>query len=213
MKKKCQVVMLSTEKATNLFEDHSRYSHSFGIKPQTGNSINSIVRGKQLYILSDDEIKKDDYICYDDSIIQVSSITESGYIKTNELRWIDLLKKSCKKVIATTDSELNKDSVAKIPLSFIEKYISEYNKEIPIIDVLVDYIEEVDKWLTDSFATYKYIPKLRSDNTVIIHKYKTSFTLEEMRVKIYEFNKWRKEHTDLGMYEAEEISNWIDSNI
>lgn len=60
IKRKCQVVMLPTEKATNIISINNKLE--LINKAQMANTINSIVKGFYLYILSsDEEIKEGDW--------------------------------------------------------------------------------------------------------------------------------------------------------
>ena len=93
-----------------------------------------------LYVLSDDEIKKGDYIyCTITNIIEIAKYNH------------DDLKRDWKKVIATTDTSLyiHQKETVSLPervfylpqpsQQFIEKYIEEYNRGNIISDVLVEY--------------------------------------------------------------------------
>ena len=124
---------------------------------------------QNLYIISDDEIKKGDYYIIDD-------VPE--LLKNNGLKFID---DYCKKVIATTDTSLYIHQKETISLpervfylpqpsrQFIEKYIEEYNKGNIITDVLVGY-----EYLLDDRAVLPYwnLKVNTKDNTITIKKLK-----------------------------------------
>ena len=106
-----------------------------GVKP-----INTIVQFWNLYIISDDEIKKGDYIyCTITNAIEIAKYNH------------DYLIRDWKKVIATTDTSLYIHQKETISLpervfylpqpsqQFIQKYIEEYNKGREIKEVLVEY--------------------------------------------------------------------------
>lgn len=48
--------------------------------------------------------------------------------------------------------------------------------------------------------------------TRIDFKEPTLYTEEEVLIKIYKFNKWRKKKCDLGQYEPELINEWFEQN-
>jgi hypothetical protein len=117
-------------------------------------------------------------------------------------------REQCKKIIATTDSELGNDGskiwiqAPQIPESFIIAYIEAFNKKTPITEVNVEYDELIKmrngvecKFESTDYiinvkvnqATYKLNKqqgfvkrlKLRPDNTIIISPSKT-YTREEV---------------------------------
>ena len=130
---------------------------------------------QHLYILSDDEIKEGDW--YYDEIIGISQ-------KASDLR--PELKLPRKKIIATTDTSLTILStnsgryVYQLPQSFIEKYVTEYNKGNIITDVLVEYVLEHDLRTSIKSEEFKEVPKINKDNTITIKKVKDSWTKEEI---------------------------------
>ena len=152
MYKKCKVVMLTTENSLiNLSntKDLIITSNELVCKSDLYHTI-----PQHLYILSDDEIKEGDYVQTFKSIpnteMCIHHCKDSGdVLSTKEL--------NCKKTIATTDSSLfkiiknvgirEKDSMEVslpyIPQSFIDKYVSEYNKGNKIEEVMVEYIDYV----------------------------------------------------------------------
>lgn len=143
-----------------------------------------------LYILSDDRIKKDDWVIntlhYNEPIHQCDD--EEYYLKRPQY----------KKIIATTDNSLTYESLAKkinpdlakingwddytLPKpsqSFIQKYVAEYNKGNVIADIMVEYEEIVGEL---PFRMHLgWIVKVNNDtNTITIRKIKTSWTKEEI---------------------------------
>lgn len=141
----CSVVILPTNSKSNIhFNDDIGYI--------TKDLVNENVN-YHLYILSDDEIKEGDWFIHQshgisslrkcEKIVGKSIVVENG----NSSCWIDYSKK----IIATTDSSLkdwnkvereNLDAklptTPQIPQSFIEYFISEYNKGNVISKVLVE---------------------------------------------------------------------------
>ena len=131
-----------------------------------------------LYIISDDEIKEDDWY-YDNVVLQIRQWR--SFMIYNKLQH--------KKVIATTDTSLKIDNpnydigrLAYINLpqpsqQFIEKYIEEYNKGNIITDVLVEYEYLLDDKTVLPYWNLKVNPK---DNTITIKKLKEIYTKEEL---------------------------------
>lgn len=150
---------------------------------------------QHLYILSDEEIKDDNwyFAVLHNHVWQALK----GFIKSTMTN-----PKSEYKVIALTDSFLIVDAVFDythynkfIPSpsqSFIDKYVTEYNNGNIITDVMVEYERSVrEKKLLDSMInSYSYtnneiiitpILKVNSkDNTITIKKIKDSWTREEV---------------------------------
>jgi len=143
MKKKCNVVMLSTNKKTKLFIRVDKpnlllYNVSVG---QSKTSMTH--QGYYLYITSDDEIKENDYY-----------VTDAGIFKCSGNETERELSKF-KKVIATTDpiiinqkpsGEMYPDwfyDCAQIPESFIQEYVKN-----PVDEVMVEYWDNKPEWNT-----------------------------------------------------------------
>ena len=158
--------MLATENTTGLYVSKSIYitnTNKLGY-----NIIDSDwrVKKQELYITSNDEIKKSWYLDYHlNRVVKCGSFSDKISKVYND---------KCKKIIATTDPELHKDGVAKIGLPFIEKYITEYNKGVIIKEVNVEIGEH-----------YK-LPITRADGTIIIHKVQEVFTKEDMKKAFYD---------------------------
>jgi len=199
MFKKVKVIMISC------FDN----SEELGIKWRSDGKLHYLPGGdtiKHLYFLSDDEIKEDDWYLFNDSI--------------HQLRRGDIASTNCKKIIATTDTSLSSITHSTYPsgnttgvrtlvelpqpsISFIEKYIKEYNNNIPITDVLVEY------WAhTEEYPQLKVNSK---DNTITIKKVKDSWSREEVEL-----------HCRIAFYAGmantpmtgEKILNeWIESNL
>jgi hypothetical protein len=209
MNKKCKVVMLATDKETEIGLYHDNlYNSTFGAKTNDWNN-------QHLYILSDDEIKEGDWFWqgFDKKVHQCHKTTDHFIIAVLP---DDYPKKICKKIIATTDSSLSlnqcdgcitgapidgknihrfadkgamvcqrdKYQLPSIPQSFIEYYVSEYNKGNKIEEVLVEYeIKGWSKHLIEEAHEPKELHqtlKLNSDNTINIKAIKDSWTREEV---------------------------------
>ena len=176
---KAKVVMLPTNNPSKLGNLITYQGHSLAKVTKEGvNPKNTIVQFWNLYIISDDEIKKGDYIyCTITNIIEIAKYNH------------DDLKRDWKKVIATTDTSLyiHQKETCYLPervfylpppsQQFIQKYIEEYNKGHIITDVLVEY-----EYLLDDRAVLPYwnLKINTKDNTITIKKLKETYTKEEL---------------------------------
>lgn len=210
MWKKCKVVMLSTNKANPLvLNSDGNLEHDEVLSTYGG------VTQQHLYILSDDEIKYDDWV-----LGGLGGFDIKQYGKYFAEDW--------KKIIATTDTSLSSithskypsgnttgirtlNEVPQLPQSFIEHYIQEYNKGNIITDVLVEYYWEPFSGIAQLPAKLKINPK---DNTITIKKVKDSWTREEVEdLCVAAFY-----HKDLNQglpydYTDEGLDKWIKTNL
>ena len=211
MLKKAQVIMLPTKNKSikgDLVIGGSKLLgiHISNVEPSYHNS-------QHLYIISDDEIKKGDYIYH----LDVCDITKAECDG-------NVLSKSFKKVIATTDTSLlntiytphisgeiskRMRDLFKLPQpsqQFIEKYIESYNKGEVITDVLVEYFNNSDynPSILDDIRL-KINPK---DHTITIKKLKDSWNREEVSNLIKLFaNNYQYASNDIG------YNKWIEENL
>ena len=140
LKRKCQVVMLSTEKTEKcLMLRHNRLTYQPQCLTQEWLEYNEAT-SNHLYILSDEEIKEGDWRIE-------TNINSPNYNKPfiahNEENYINSVRacnnyQSIKKIIASTDKSLNLPEPSP---SFIHKYIEEWNKGNRISEVNVLYEE------------------------------------------------------------------------
>ena len=229
MKKTFKIVMLPTEKAgiiclntneqlylskeMNMADDNNEYQH--------------------LYIISDDEIKEGDWVYqdrfYEEKPVPIMQFSSKDLVtNANE-------SELCKKVIASTDSELKITKSAtgvtdggrertfysdkllpQIPESFIKAYIKAYNEGKPITEVDLEMDgDESPAWS----GMWKYWPKTRPDNTVIVHQSKMysrneveylikCATDEILHVLGYDTGKKMKETGVMS-----HINKWIQDNL
>lgn len=140
---------------------------------------------QHLYIISDDEIKDGDWK-YNAKLNQVWQHNREGKNLPNELKHAG---KDTLKVITSTDSSLKMkgrypyfpniwNRVPSIPQSFIERYVSEYNKGNILEDVEVEYDSIPDNSPTVPF--YRINLHLNPDNTISIKSIKDSWTRKEV---------------------------------
>ena len=183
-----------------------------------------------LYIISDDEIKEDDWY-YDNVVLQIRQW--KSFMIYNKLQH--------KKVIATTDTSLyiHQEETFYLPervfylpqpsQQFIEKYIEEYNKGNIITDVLVEY--EIQRQCVkcktirshylckcgeqDNYENTLQLKINPKDNTITIKKVKDSYTREEViefgnKVKEYCKDGWKPDSLHRVFFEWDK---WIEENL
>jgi len=153
----CDVVLLKTLEKSNIWEK-ANGSLTF-TKEKEG-----YIGNKELYILSNDEIKEGDWVLntINKQIEQVVKISDLHYIKNVTTKTstsggsVPLI--NCKKIIATNDSSLKvfmwnppnnmvdgEYSLPQIPQQFIEHFINEYNKGNVISKVLIEVNPELSE--------------------------------------------------------------------
>ena len=174
---------------------------------------------QHLYILSDDEIKEWDWYYWSVTNTIQKAIKDS-------LGRLPKIEDGSKKIIATTDSSLRTgilqegsriEHLPQLPQSFIEYFISQYNKGNIITEVMVEY-EEPYKNLVGSMVgsnighfilteENKYRLKINSNNTINTKPIKDSWNREEV---IELFNKCNK---DLRLLVGYRLPKWIEQNL
>lgn len=196
--KKCLIVMLSTnEKAENCLVMYDTNNLILKYQPNqyyTQEYLKSIYcKSHHLYILSNDEIKEGDMvmrIC--DNLIHKQ---HSDLTVLNNLAKEGLFKKA----IASTDKSLNLPQPSQ---QFIEKYISEYNKNNKIEEIMVEYKDNMDTFKIEEghFCIELDLKVNPKDNTITIKKVKSNWNREELLVML-------EEAFEAGL---EEAGNYID---
>jgi len=179
MYKKCKVVILPTDKKARLMIDKHRELQSTPHYCRTKIFHAQMKTPQHLYILSDDEIKEGDWyiVLPEDSVRQCSMKFDTH--------------RDFKKIIASTDFSLTSKGVypynpnvdyniPSIPKSFIDKYVSEYNKGNKIEEVMVEYEGYDNLNSMNDFSILGIQLKLNSDNTISIKSIKDSWTREEV---------------------------------
>lgn len=164
---KCKKVMLPTEKASPLVYNNVQEGlfcvGGKGIlaKHRMGDCTN-----QHLYFISNREIKKGD-------CAMIININDPNYGYTVRISCESNLNIYAK-VESSTDSDLH---VPLIPQSFLEKFVE---KQGAIDEILIEmferflYIDEDMKKITE------WVPKVRKDNTVIVHPVKDSWNEQEL---------------------------------
>jgi hypothetical protein len=202
--KKAKVIMLPTNNKSLL---HINYS-----KLQLNKFEQLDVNNQNLYIISNDEIKKGDWCLHKDGkgiLCKVNLIFEDKDLLLNNATKINPLE--FKKIIATTDTSLatnsifeidnfdssmfgGKSEIIKLPSlfnlpqpsqQFITKYIEEYNKGEVITDVLVEYEDFNWDLLVSGKTIINQILKINpKDNTITIKELKNSRYYQELNFKL-----------------------------
>ena len=94
-----------------------------------------IMKFKNIYITSDEEIKQGDWYWLEkiDRIGSESGVYKSSNVKVSKLNTLAL---NCQKIILTTDQELIKDGVQAIDDDFLEWFCSK-NGDVNFVEVIV----------------------------------------------------------------------------
>ena len=230
MKKKCEIVMIATKKATwpnciwlgrslgMLHLDKSYNSH-YSCDP-----IDESMLPQHLYITSDEEIKKGDWV--------FNPVYKTVYqrIQNADIKF-DIMK--AKKIIATTDlslstilqphidkyGDLRYSSFSELPKpseSFIKKYIREYNSGNQITEVMVEYDIFDEPTIDGDWERYReYKLKVSNKNEVIITKIKDSWSREEVEGMLADFltDCWNKNYQFDGLSHDEIAIKWLKQNL
>lgn len=205
MKKKHKLIML----ATNVIKDsnwkglvlNANYKNKPAFLQFGFNFTDDFYSTAQhLYILSDDELKKGDWV-YDVITKKIYQITDKYTIDYSNLHF----PKSWNKIIATTNSdlkvkypEIREDSylpLPQIPLNFIKHFISEYNAGRVITEVEVEYTEinVINGYLGEK----KLKLKINQDNTINISIVEEKlYTRSEVEKQVWDFGclLWENEY-------------------
>jgi hypothetical protein len=185
----CDVVMLSTDKSSKIWRD--AITGEFKTIPY----LDKRNLNQNLYILSNEEIKEDDwgYKVNFDKSVDKNQIWKFHTKPTNKQDW--------KKIIVTTDSSLKVKTkltthisikfLPQIPQQFIEHFINEYNKGNVISKVLVevDMIAKYERILNeDNEPSDKFCPDIdvNKNNEISILTEQKQETLEEAAKKYAE---------------------------
>jgi len=212
--KRAKVVMLPTEKASNMVQSFKEKSFdqltesSICLINKKANYQLSNIQSIHLYFLSGDKIKEGDWY-YDSDFKSIRKSCFPGELPP-------FLRRRCKKIIVTTDESLllfgnsisgktEKSFKGILPQpsqSFIEKYVEEYNKGNQITEVLVEY------------ETEKLINVLRSTCSKTYINWDKNYSNDSFYTNIqsrYESRqKWLANYEPLGedrLWKIEEYSN------
>ncbi len=194
---KAKCILLETKENSGLLLGLSKFGRLISYDTECTNPNNDVYSVKQhLYIINDDVIKEGDW-CYiknrvdGEFIDKVSKTTDKGIWTQNDNYYYPYKVDSntiCKKIIATTDKGLFKvgeyNPLPQIPQSFIEQYITEYNKGSIISNVLVECEDIHLLPFNDGRLPIwrKELPLKLTNNTINIKTVKDSFSREEYEI-------------------------------
>ena len=210
MYKECNVVMLSTDGKAEIVVCNC-HIHKGQLLYKNGEFISkdeiTAYDPQHLYITSDETPKANDW-CINDNADTLYRINGLGDVSG----W--------NKVIATTDTSLNQDVIARpypfvhlISQSFIEHFITEYNKGNVISKVMVEYEDEILQAGTGK--SHRIANKVKfnglavnPNNTINIKLLKDNWNRDEVigliKAAVYQKqNAWR----------VSELNTWIDNNL
>lgn len=211
--RKGQVIMLPTDDITLFY----KWGNNLYYNCLEKSHVNTQADSQHLYIISDDEIKENDW-CLN---LENNHYFQATYTDINNIyaKNVAYRIKGIKKIILSTDKFLNLPQPSQ---QFVGKYIEEYNKSNVIKDVLVEYILQS---YSDRFEDVEYIGKPETwgkrlkinskDNTVIIKEVKDTYSHEEVE-KLCRY-AW-KVGFNVGYYEDTQPSlltadNWVKENL
>jgi hypothetical protein len=231
---KCKVVMLSTNEKAPIFLYHlDGIENGLACLALTlDRKMYSTYKPQHLYILSNEEIMVGDWyytsLEHDNPFIRQCKIIDKSkeYWLDNDLKYQGNLKSDygSYKITASTDSfltiQINNPekmsnriykSLPSPSQSFIEKYVSEYNKGNIITDVMVEY-EEYNDYPPVSFMPdiLKVNPK---DNTIIIKKIKDSWNREEVTKLCKKAYKDASTIQGSAKWLDNEAKEWVEENL
>jgi hypothetical protein len=218
MLKRILVVMLPTNEKAPIIKQLD-IKHHLVHTPKFDWPLTIHWKYQHLYFLSDEEIKQGDrYLAYDNTICE---------------RYASIPLEGSKKIIATTDTSLEHEisiegMPAQVPLpqpsqSFLEVFVTEYNKGNQIKEVLVEYVDNgEEEWLGDNetgqpFWNEKIELKVNpKDNTITIKKVKDSWSREEVTdriIKVLNDSTYAKYSSFDLRQKAEFVDKWIEQNL
>ena len=223
MFKRCQVVMLPTEKASSMVLSLTDKKLKL--------SENSYFVGhfQNIYILNNEIADKGDYTIYHGKVYQVLG-EKNTYIET-DVAWLYPESNKLYKIIATTDKLVvgyiqqqnnEVDIVKTLPQpseAFIKAYIEAYNNGNPITEVMIEFYDWSDcpkeakiHTMTESNWGTQYVGKLKVDknNTITIRKIKDSWNREEVVSLLKEY---RNCVMNVGPEEIEYLNNFVKENL
>lgn len=222
MKKRVKVIMLPTEKATSVIKQEVSSTLYYYSKPASAATKHLYVN-QHLYFISDEEIKVG-YWCVHllrGYVFKVYNFGESNGSVTlipsenNLPEDLEFLLVDCKKVVATTDKSLvyltNNGRVGyKLP-QISQEFIENYCEVGGINEVEIEYYKYAEELNGTSLIPQDlYRIKTDSNNCVIIHSIKDSWSREEVE-KLIE----SAVHDFAGMntYDDDNLNRWIKENL
>lgn len=227
VKRECRVVMLPTQKASNIVLSRGLQGKPFFpvVNLERDDEtlqkyINAGSIPQHLYILSNDKINIGDwYLNVYWGQFQVYKCNDSVLYEGENY-----------KIIATTDVKLGTSEYSERyresyfnPLpqpsqGFIQKFMEAYNDEKPIERVMVDYVKYPDGFDLEDGTQFSYSLKINyKDNTITINKIKDSWTREELPIdvlqRIVSFGNASPELMTTSFIEIyDKAKRWLEKN-
>lgn len=216
-KRKCNTILLHTNKAKNCFlinsEKKIRYINSFCTQAYLQDQE---WRSYHLYIVSDEEIKEDDW-CIE---------TKPGRSQTLCQADKDFVKKDCKKIIATTDMLLIRENDRRSSDSFdLTVYTDREFVPKPCLASIDIYMILFQKNNEECLVEYKNdIVQLDSAGRVSITELKSTWSKKEVEnviKSVLEATGYEIRTTMHGVgsnktyieYNGADLENWIKRNL
>jgi len=233
MKKRAKVHLLPTDKESHItFDKESSSCYSYGLHyldNASGSSNRTKTERQHLYITTDDEIKEDDWCLFfwdgmkDGELGQVGSEPQQ-YLPSEG----HTLNRNLRKIIATTDTKLHSTRLKACPINPEDnmvsvggvskpskEFIEEYCKVGGIDEVDVEYGLFHDGNFKHGFETHAFKsirkPRVNSNNEIIIHPIKDSWTREEVLKIIKDFAYCLYEKH--GHPDPADTAIWIKENL
>lgn len=153
------------------------------------NKSNEFFQAQHIYVLSEETINFGDYVLVKNKDIKKVEGYYNGYYTFDDTQFFI---ESCKKIIATTNSGL--ENVLKIPQTFIDILIEEYNK----------------RGNFDNIST-----KIENGN-ISLNRNKETFTREEVIELLKEFNDEFGKLSLWGDFKSidfPKFNKWIEENL
>ncbi len=145
MKKKFKVLLADCDDASIMtLHNVSNYL----MVHRLGKNLDVEAKNKQLIIISDDEIKNNDYYVDDTNSIRKCVVNDDNY-------WRDRL--SYKKIISSSNPQLN---LPLIPKSFIEYFIEQYNKKNMIKEIEIECSKSFFGYFDEGGEDWRYLIKV-----------------------------------------------------
>lgn len=234
IKKECQIVIIPTnEKEITKGqlvlnkESNSLYIANKNILKEDWNRLCTphLIQPQHLYLISDDEIKKNDYVLIQLSEINIIEIRKvkncdnENFIFDNDNQ---IYKGYCKKVIASTDTSLG---LPQLPKKVIDAYALSYNTgSITLDKVMVEY--ELNGPYMGHFENTDcsdYTLKINESNEILISLIKNAWNKQEVIELAYKLlqatgREIRAEmmniHTNPYInFEKDDVDRWLSENL
>lgn len=230
--KKCQIIFVTDADKSNIYaqtkdwkgdivapeykySENETYINNIHLMNSGSAATNSQAKYRfmQLYIISDEEIKKGDYfislnwdesyhdVILNDAVEDFKDFADEGW--TN----------NCKKVIATSDIALGLPTLSSY---FIETYLQSFNKGEEIKFVNVEYTPDTsEKPLFDGGWQFLHPLKLKTDekNVISVRPVKDSWNKEELLGVIREYGGFIAQKYNHTQPILAPLDNWAENNL